>query len=694
MTDTDICINNWSEILLRKTHKFYLNAEFCDLTLEFPDKTQMRVHRLILNACTDFFRQIEEQYQQPDGAVASNVIILLPAEITLDSLGPIITFLYTGRLKISSKHFDKVYSTAKIMKMNTIMQILDHQKREVVNNNSSDTKSFSLTGRSTARKRKFFDHDNTYQSTKRVAGRSPSSSSSSTYGSNTGDRVKTLPPRPCRLELPESIVHNSVAFSDFPFSDIKCEDLIINKPNHTDCFDKAKESTVQNKKPNLNHNEIMKRIEKVNESLRENPYIEGDGVEGVVDSEANNNFNDDDNDEDDVSVINNEINITEIQEFTQELKVRNQQIINQSDDKDDSDSEKVEIKNEIDTKSTNTVNNNDDHDNTNDKKNTIKIIEDTELKDNLQETEINKSPKPEVVNDTVQNNETDVSTKTTSNDPKPVKKITQNGQIRKTTTTTTTSVAANNSSSNTSFPAQTSTAGYHCKECNLDINSYSSFRKHFKDIHTKSNCVFVCGICQYRSDRQIMHSYHQYVRHGIETRTDSNNSGEGGELAYNFPKCTICSFIAMTELQLDRHRLKHYSTQIQCLHCKTFLSSETNFSAHLQSTQHTSPMHKLYICTYCAKDFIDESNLLTHLKFIHKDDLLRDSLEYNDEVRIGDQQQIVTDSNLSQEVISNIITNVDFNGGNFVLDNNGVLTTGTVQTAYVVVDNSTNFVSS
>ena len=88
----------------------------------------------------------------------------------------------------------------------------------------------------------------------------------------------------------------------------------------------------------------------------------------------------------------------------------------------------------------------------------------------------------------------------------------------------------------------------------------------------------------------------------------------------------------MTELQLDRHRLRHYSTQIQCLHCKTFFSSELNFVTHLQSTQHISPTHKLYVCTYCAKDFIDESNLLTHLKFIHKDDLVRDSLEYNDEV--------------------------------------------------------------
>ena len=114
---------------------------------------------------------------------------------------------------------------------------------------------------------------------------------------------------------------------------------------------------------------------------------------------------------------------------------------------------------------------------------------------------------------------------------KSVKKTVPNGNIRKsyyTTSSTSSSTSTNNGTgtSNTSFPTQTNTAGYHCQECNLDINSYSSFRKHFKDIHTKSNCVFVCGICQYRSDRQIVHSYHQYVRHGIETRTDSGSSGK------------------------------------------------------------------------------------------------------------------------------------------------------------------------
>ena len=105
MTEADICINNWGETLLKKAHQFYQNAEFCDLTLEFPDKTQMKVHRLILNSCTDFFHEIEDQYQQSDGAVASNVIVLLPDEITLQSLGPIITFLYTGKLKVIFHNF-------------------------------------------------------------------------------------------------------------------------------------------------------------------------------------------------------------------------------------------------------------------------------------------------------------------------------------------------------------------------------------------------------------------------------------------------------------------------------------------------------------------------------------------------------------------------------------------------------------
>ena len=118
------------------------------------------------------------------------------------------------------------------MKMDTIIQILDHHKRE---GSTTNTKSFSLANRSMLRKRKFPEYEQSYQPPKRTCNKTLPSG-----------KVNNLPPRPCRLELPKYIIQNPVSFPDYQFCDIKCEDLVINKPNQPDSFDKAKESSGEN----------------------------------------------------------------------------------------------------------------------------------------------------------------------------------------------------------------------------------------------------------------------------------------------------------------------------------------------------------------------------------------------------------------------------------------------------------------
>ena len=74
----------------------------------------------------------------------------------------------------------------------------------------------------------------------------------------------------------------------------------------------------------------MKKIEKINESLRNDPLVQDEGLIGLNDNEINNNFHDDE--ENEAVATNQQVNISEIQEFAQELKVRNQQMITNSEE--------------------------------------------------------------------------------------------------------------------------------------------------------------------------------------------------------------------------------------------------------------------------------------------------------------------------------------------------------------------------
>lgn len=85
-------VDNWGIFFLQRLQIFFSKTDYCDLTLQFEGNVQLKVHRLVMNACTEYFTYLE----QTCPALEEGTIIM-PADLQADVIVPIVNFMYTGK---------------------------------------------------------------------------------------------------------------------------------------------------------------------------------------------------------------------------------------------------------------------------------------------------------------------------------------------------------------------------------------------------------------------------------------------------------------------------------------------------------------------------------------------------------------------------------------------------------------------
>ncbi|KAG8231798.1 Centrosomal Protein 190 [Ladona fulva] len=114
-------VDNWGIFFLQRLQESFSKSTFCDLTLKFSGEAKLKVHRLVLNTCTEYFLGLEKQGNHEPNCLQ------LPNELHPDVVLPIINFMYTGRLEFKEELQDQLYRTAKEMKMTILTRLLDAQ---------------------------------------------------------------------------------------------------------------------------------------------------------------------------------------------------------------------------------------------------------------------------------------------------------------------------------------------------------------------------------------------------------------------------------------------------------------------------------------------------------------------------------------------------------------------------------------
>ncbi|XP_054730899.1 centrosome-associated zinc finger protein CP190 isoform X2 [Anastrepha obliqua] len=116
-------VDNWGVFFLQKLQNFFNKTDYCDLTLQFRDNSQLKVHRLVLSACTDYFNVLEQTCEMVDDA------LIMPYELQADVVVPIVNFMYTGTLEFELKMYGKLLRTAKDMNMTVLLKLLEAHRR-------------------------------------------------------------------------------------------------------------------------------------------------------------------------------------------------------------------------------------------------------------------------------------------------------------------------------------------------------------------------------------------------------------------------------------------------------------------------------------------------------------------------------------------------------------------------------------
>ncbi|KAK7793000.1 hypothetical protein R5R35_013181 [Gryllus longicercus] len=115
-------VDNWGIFFLQRLQQFFNRSEYCDLILQFSNNDQVKVHRLVLNACTEYFQTLEKQ-----GCNVGACIIRMPADLQSEVVVPIINFMYTGRLEFRTELHTQLYAAAQQMNMTVLTKLLDAQ---------------------------------------------------------------------------------------------------------------------------------------------------------------------------------------------------------------------------------------------------------------------------------------------------------------------------------------------------------------------------------------------------------------------------------------------------------------------------------------------------------------------------------------------------------------------------------------
>lgn len=594
-------VDNWGIYFLQRLKHFFNRTDYCDLTLQFQDNAQLKVHRLVLSACTEYFELLERTCEMYEDC------LVMPDDLQADVVVPIVNFMYTGQLEFRLDLLERLHQTSQIMNMPVLTKLLDAHRNQIpppksiLNfSNTSVKRSYSKTtdrakpttvsSSSNSNKRPFHK---AFGSSTTTAVKKPTLpkqdvainnglSSHQTHSSPTTTLSSAVPkvilgePRPTRYELPEELDSDNL-------------------------FDNSFTSLSYTSQPLMVHPETTKRYVKKSSLFSEagSSKIRGGSTLDIVECKkirrSDNIFEDNSSE----AIQDMDEAIFQLNTKSQIPKVTNQlfdQIIEQQD------SPKITIETK-DSKQTSNI----DH---------AKIISEV-LKKYPHLVKSNKNIKLKILNSPA--NKTPIKTnKKLRNSPTHHYK----GRDIKIETaepadyTYETDVLDSKEAARLiALGAENIKGPWICLICGtpgkaLHFTSYYKFRRHLVDVHNEKPVPTICEYCGLKSAKRNYLLHHLLTKHGVEPPP-----------SYKFPKCNLCNYIALTEGYLVKHKLTHSDVRnFRCNVCSATFNTSNNLLAHIQKTGHkyTAERRTDLQCIYCLKMFMREANLYAHLKTNHK----------------------------------------------------------------------------
>lgn len=574
-------VDNWGIFFLQRLKHFFNRTDYCDLTLQFQDNAQLKVHRLVLNACTEYFEILERTCEMYEDC------LIMPDDLQTDVMVPIINFMYTGQLEYKNDMLEKLYQTSRVMGMSVLTKLLDAQRQQLQETMQTQNVSVPYFGKRSYTK----TFNNSSQKVYTPAKRPQLIASIPRNGRQTFTPIAAaksnivLEKRPTRYEVPEELDSDNIFENSFSNISYETQPLMV-------------------------HPETKKRYERkknapfgifceASGSTKYDPMINGPSTSSLDLAECrrieNNDLYDDEcasSYEQSSPAVQKDSNVL----FDQMLEDGPKVTIETKDTPCPEKLDHAKIISEVLKKYPHLVKGN--------KNIRLKIVPPSKAsalaKSVLKRrTVIENKPKVEE-----EDSEMDYTYESDVLDSKEAARLIALG-------------------------AENIKGPWICLICGtpgkaLYFTSYYKFRRHLVEVHKEKPIVSMCEYCGLKSGKRNYLLHHLYTQHGIPPPP-----------THNFPKCKQCNYVALTEAFLVKHRLTHAEgREFKCNVCNKHFKSTAMLLNHIQTSGHKiCPDRKsVFQCIYCLKTFLRENNLYAHLKTCHKEEVKADGIiECSDE---------------------------------------------------------------
>lgn len=656
ITETkSVKVDNWGVFFLQKLQNFFNKTDHCDLTLQFNDNSQLKVHRLVLSACTDYFNMLEATCEMYDD------VLIMPLDLQADVIVPIVNFMYTGTLEFQYNMYEKLLKTARDMNMTVLLKLLEAHKQTtrmvqggrqpVLLNKQAPTPRPRMNSQSAVTYQMPAPSARSYGAVKQVSQIRPPRpgpiSKTTITPLPTGNKTIHVPeprtlvqkygagkesqPGPSRFEqtgIQDTLegCFDNISYESKP---LVTEDQ-IKKEEETSPFEKLRKGYTNvslgkrpapasfgipaAKKPNLE--EVKEFTEAAR--LRSQIAAEDDDSPGFADDT---NFDDDD--DDDGEQQSQPLPTKHSPQTSKQIVIKQEQ---KSSPGSSGSVKQITVKDES---------GNVDH---------AKIISEV-LKKYPHLVKKNKNIKLKIMQKTSPSQSTsggqgqpatagqikmEVRTSTPLKaDMSMVRKATDIARLPAPVTASTPGPKKIDSKTMHALiakGAENMTGPWLCLRCGIDgrpisIPSYKAFRNHLVVKHKEKIDFRICEHCGWKAEQRNPHLfYHWLTEHNIKSTA-------------KFPKCTECGHVAMNATALERHE------------------EENHQRGDLQQ------------CIYCNKVFAKEMELYEHMKSLHKqrarDDGVIDFSDDDYHVEEDDEEEIIApSSNTSQEKQIKVLSNI------------------------------------
>lgn len=116
-TPSQLKIDNWGNFFMQRLNNLAKKDEYCDYTIRSSTNESFKVHRVVLNTCSDYF------VSHPN----SDTSMTMPAHLDFNAIKGVIMFMYTGQLHYTEDTRMSLLEVADMLQVTVLLKLLESQ---------------------------------------------------------------------------------------------------------------------------------------------------------------------------------------------------------------------------------------------------------------------------------------------------------------------------------------------------------------------------------------------------------------------------------------------------------------------------------------------------------------------------------------------------------------------------------------